>query len=151
MLVVIAMILPGISGAYILILLGAYETALNAIDKIKAFEIEGLIVFLVMAAGGLLGLKAFARILRWLFSQHKNSILATMTGFLMGSLYKVWPWKKITAYYTNSKGIKEPLTTTVTLPELSNPDTQVVLATSAFIAALCLLYFLEKFSKKNHG
>jgi putative membrane protein len=151
MLVVIAMILPGISGAFILILLGAYETALNALDKIKAFEIEGLIVFLVMAAGGLIGLKAFARVLRWLFSQHKNSILATMTGFLMGSLYKVWPWKKITAYYTNSKGIEEPLTTTVTLPELSNPDTQVVLATSAFIAALCLLYFLEKFSKKNHG
>lgn len=151
MLVVIAMILPGISGAFILILLGAYETALNALDKIKAFEIEGLIVFLVMAAGGLIGLKAFARVLRWLFSQHKNIILATMTGFLMGSLYKVWPWKKITAYYTNSKGIEEPLTTTVTLPELSNPDTQVVLATSAFIAALYLLYFLEKFSKKNHG
>ena len=151
MLVVIAMILPGISGGFILILLGAYETALNALDKIKAFEIEGLIVFLVMAAGGLIGLKAFARVLRWLFSQHKNSILATMTGFLMGSLYKVWPWKKITAHYTNSKGIEEPLTTTVTLPELSNPDAQVVLATSAFIAALCLLYFLEKFSKKNHG
>ena len=138
-------------GAFILILLGAYETALNALDKIKAFEIEGLIVFLVMAAGGLIGLKAFARVLRWLFSQHKNIILATMTGFLMGSLYKVWPWKKITAHYTNSKGIEEPLTTTVTLPEFSNPDAQVVLATSAFIAALYLLYFLEKFSKKNHG
>jgi putative membrane protein len=151
MLVVIAMILPGISGAFILILLGAYETAINALDKIKAFEIEGLIVFLVMAAGGLIGLKAFARVLRWLFSQHKNLILATMTGFLMGSLYKVWPWKKITAYYTNSKGIEEPLTTTATLPEFSNPDAQVVLATIAFIAALCLLYFLEKFSKKNHG
>jgi putative membrane protein len=90
-------------------------------------------------------------VLRWLFSQHKNIILATMTGFLMGSLYKVWPWKKTTAYYTNSKGIEEPLTTTATLPEFSNPDAQVVLATSAFIAALCLLCFLEKFSKKNHG
>ena len=150
-LVVIAMILPGISGAFILILLGAYETALNALDKLKNFELEGLVVFLVMAAGGLVGLKAFAKILRWLFTQHKNIVLAAMTGFLLGSLYKVWPWKKVTSYYTNSDGLAEPLTTAVVLPELSNPDAQVLLAFVAFIAALCLLYFLEKFSTKNHG
>ena len=150
-LVVIAMILPGISGAFILILLGAYETALNALDKLKNFELEGLVVFLVMAAGGVVGLKAFAKILRWLFTQHKNIVLAAMTGFLLGSLYKVWPWKKVTSYYTNSDGLAEPLTTAVVLPELSNPDAQVLLAFVAFIAALCLLYFLEKFSTKSHG
>ncbi len=150
-LVVIAMILPGISGAFILILLGAYETALNALDKLKNFELEGLVVFLVMAAGGLVGLKAFAKILRWLFTQHKNIVLAAMTGFLLGSLYKVWPWKKVTSYYTNSDGLAEPLTTAVVLPELSNPDAQALLAFVAFIAALCLLYFLEKFSTKSHG
>ncbi len=150
-LVVIAMILPGISGAFILILLGTYETALNALDKLKNFELEGLVVFLVMAAGGVVGLKAFAKILRWLFTQHKNIVLAAMTGFLLGSLYKVWPWKKVTSYYTNSDGLAEPLTTAVVLPELSNPDAQVLLAFAAFIAALCLLYFLEKFSTKSHG
>ena len=150
-LVVIAMILPGISGAFILILLGAYKTALNALNKLKNFELEGLVVFLVMAAGGVVGLKAFAKILRWLFTQHKNIVLAAMTGFLLGSLYKVWPWKKVTSYYTNSDGLAEPLTTTAVLPELSNPDAQVLLAFVAFIAALCLLYFLEKFSTKSHG
>ena len=150
-LVVIAMILPGISGAFILILLGAYETALNALNKLKNFELEGLVVFLVMAAGGVVGLKAFAKILRWLFTQHKNIVLAAMTGFLLGSLYKVWPWKKVTSYYTNSDGLAEPLTTAVVLPELSNPDAQVLLTFAAFIAALCLLYFLEKFSTKSHG
>lgn len=150
-LVVIAMILPGISGAFILILLGAYETAINSLEKIKNFEVEGLIVFLVMAAGGLVGLKAFAKILRWLFTQHKNIVLAGMTGFLLGSLYKVWPWKKVTSYFTNSDGFAEPLTTAVVLPELANPDTQVFLAFTSFITALCLLYFLEKFSMKNHG
>ena len=150
-LVVTAMILPGISGAFVLILLGAYETALNALDKLKNFELEGLVVFLVMAAGGVVGLKAFAKILRWLFTQHKNIVLAAMTGFLLGSLYKVWPWKKVTSYYTNSDGLAEPLTTTAVLPELSNPDAQVLLAFVAFIAALCLLYFLEKFSTKSHG
>ena len=150
-LVIIAMILPGISGAFVLILLGAYETALNALDKLKNFELEGLVVFLVMAAGGVVGLKAFAKILRWLFTQQKNIVLAAMTGFLLGSLYKVWPWKKVTSYYTNSDGLAEPHTTAVVLPELSNPDAQVLLAFVAFIAALCLLYFLEKFSTKSHG
>jgi putative membrane protein len=141
-LVVIAMILPGISGAFILILLGAYETALNALDKLKNFELEGLVVFLVMAV---------AKILHWLFTQRKNIVLAAMTGFLLGSLYKVWPWKKVTSYYTNSNGLEEPLTTVVVLPELSNPDAQVMLAFVAFITALCLLYFLEKFSTKSNG
>jgi len=150
-LVVIAMILPGISGAFILILLGAYKTALNALNKLKNFELEGLVVFLVMAAGGVVGLKAFAKILRWLFTQYINIILAAMTGFLLGSLYRVWPWKKVTSYYTNSDGLAQPLTTTVVLPELSNPDAEVLLAFVAFIAALCLLYFLEKFSTESHG
>ena len=149
-LVVIAMILPGISGAFILILLGAYETALNALEKIKVLDVEGFIVFFVMAAGGLIGLKAFSRILRWLFTKYKNIILATMTGFLLGSLYKVWPWKKITSYYTNIDGIEAPLTTSIMLPELSDPNAHVLLAFIAFIAALFLLYFFEKFSNKNH-
>ena len=149
-LVVIAMILPGISGAFILIMLGAYETALNALEKMKVLDLEGFLVFLVMAAGGLIGLKAFARILRWLFSQYKNIVLATMTGFLLGSLYNVWPWRKITSYYTDSDGIEAPLTTSIILPELSDPNAHVLLAFMAFIAALFLLYFSEKFSNKNH-
>ena len=150
-LVVIAMILPGISGAFILILLGAYETAINSLEKIKNFEVEGLVVFLVMASGGLVGLKAFAKILRWLFTQHKNIVLAGMTGFLLGSLYKVWPWKKVTSYYTNNDGLEEPLTTAVVLPDLANPDAQIFLAFTAFITALFLLYFLQKLSFKSHG
>lgn len=149
-LVVIAMILPGISGAFILILLGAYETALNALEKMKVLDVEGFIVFLVMAAGGIIGLKAFARVLRWLFTQYKNIVLATMTGFLLGSLFKVWPWKKITSHYTNSDGIEAPLTTSIILPELSDPNAHALLAFIAFTAALFLLYFLEKFSHKNH-
>jgi putative membrane protein len=150
-LVIVAMILPGISGAFILILLGAYETALNTLEKLKNFDTEGILIFLVMALGGLVGLKTFSRILRWLFNKHKNIVLAAMTGFLMGSLFKVWPWKKVTSCYINSDGYSEPLTSKIVLPELFNPDAQVMLAFLAFITALCLLYFLEKFSTKSHG
>lgn len=151
MLLVIAMILPGISGAFILILLGAYGTALDTVDQLKAFELEGFIVFAVMASGGLVGLKVFAKLIRWLFTNYKNMVLATMTGFLLGSLYKVWPWKKVTQYYINSSGERTPLTSVSVVPDVLSADAQVLLAVSSFIFGLLLLFFLERLSKnKSH-
>lgn len=152
MLLVIAMILPGISGAFILILLGAYGTALDTVDQLKAFELEGFIVFAVMASGGLVGLKVFAKLIRWLFTNYKNMVLATMTGFLLGSLYKVWPWKKVTQYYINSSGERTPLTSVSVVPDVLSADAQVLLAVSSFIFGLLLLFFLERLSKnKSHA
>ena len=149
LLVVIAMILPGISGAFILVLLGAYGTALEAVAQIKAFQTEGFIVFVVMASGGLVGLKVFAKLLRWLFTQYKNAVFAVMTGFLLGSLYKVWPWKEVTQYYTNSSGEREPLTAVSVMPDILNSDAQVTLAIAAFLLGLILLFLLERLSKNK--
>ena len=149
LLVVIAMILPGISGAFILVLLGAYGTALEAVAQIKAFQTEGFIVFVVMASGGLVGLKVFAKLLRWLFTQYKNAVFAVMTGFLLGSLYKVWPWKEVTQYYTNSSGEREPLTAISVMPDILNSDAQVTLAITAFLLGLILLFLLERLSKNK--
>lgn len=149
MLVVVAMILPGISGAFILILLGAYETALETVHKLKSFDPEGLVVFAVMASGGLIGLKLFSRGLNLMFSHYKNTVLAAMTGFLIGSLYKVWPWKKTTAHFINSDGIQEPLTTIAVLPQLGDSTQQPLGALVSFALALILLFVLERISKKN--
>ena len=149
LLVVIAMILPGISGAFILVLLGAYGTALEAVAQIKAFQTEGFIVFAVMASGGLVGLKVFAKLLRWLFTQYKNAVFAVMTGFLLGSLYKVWPWKEVTQYYTNSSGEREPLTAISVIPDILNSNAQVTLAITAFLLGLILLFLLERLSKNK--
>ncbi len=149
MLVVIAMILPGISGAFILILLGAYSTALETVEQLKAFALEGILVFVVMASGGLVGLKAFSKLLRWLFSNYKNIVLAAMTGFLLGSLYKVWPWKKVVEYHTNSQGEETPLSTIAVLPNTADPSAQVVFAGVAFMLGVILLFVLERLSKKQ--
>lgn len=149
MLVVIAMILPGISGAFILILLGAYGTALDTVAQLKTFALEGFIVFAVMASGGLVGLKVFAKLLRWLFTHYKDIILATMTGFLLGSLYKVWPWKEVTQYYTNSSGEREPLTSVSIIPDILHADAQISLAAAAFFIGLVLLFALERISKNT--
>ena len=149
MLVVIAMILPGISGAFVLILLGAYGTALDTVAQMKSFVFDGFIVFAVMASGGLVGLKVFAKVLRWLFSNHKNMVLATMTGFLLGSLYKVWPWKEVTQYYTNSSGERVPLNSVSVFPDAFNADAQLVPAITAFFLGLILLFLLERLSKNK--
>lgn len=84
-----AMILPGISGSFILLLLGAYLPVMTAV---KAFDIRMIAVF---GAGCVFGLMAFSRLLNWMFTKHHDLTVATLTGFLLGSLYIVWPWKQV--------------------------------------------------------
>jgi len=83
----IAMILPGISGSYILILLGMYRAVL---EKVKQLDIIPLLVF---TAGVVVGLGGFSKFLKWLFARYEKQTLAVLGGFLLGSLGMVWPWK----------------------------------------------------------
>ena len=82
-----AMILPGVSGSFILLLLGAYNTVLEAVHTLNF-----AIIFTVMA-GMATGLLLFTRALKWLLSRYYQATLALLTGFIAGSLVKVWPWK----------------------------------------------------------
>lgn len=107
-----AMILPGISGSFILLLLGAYTTVLGAvsglIEAIKASNWDlvfsnGLLLF-VFILGCLVGLISFSRILNWLFKKAHDFTVAILTGFLIGSLNKIWPWKKTLKSFTKHAG-----------------------------------------------
>lgn len=82
-----AMILPGISGSFILVLLGMYAPVLEAIETLH------LSALLLFSVGAGLGLLSFSRLLHYLISRHHGATLATLTGFLVGSLLVVWPWK----------------------------------------------------------
>ncbi len=84
-----AMILPGISGSFILLLLGAYLPVMTAI---KGLDLRLIAVF---GAGCAFGLMAFSRLLNWMFTRQHDITVATLTGFLLGSLYIVWPWKQV--------------------------------------------------------
>ncbi|MDG3581312.1 DUF368 domain-containing protein [Galbibacter pacificus] len=88
-LAICAMILPGISGAFILVLLGAYGTVLAAVNN------RDLITLAIVGLGAVFGLLSFSRLLKYLFTNYKNSTLALLTGFILGSLNKIWPWKEI--------------------------------------------------------
>ena len=92
------MILPGLSGSFVLILMGNYE--LVAIQAINNREFS---ILLPVALGAIIGLIAFSHLLSWVFKNYKNQTIAILTGFILGSLNVLWPWKTA-EYLKNSAG-----------------------------------------------
>jgi putative membrane protein len=82
-----AMILPGISGSYILVILGLYKTMSKALINI---ELDKIVIF---GFGVILGLTSFSKVVKWGFDKFPNKILIMMTGLIIGSIHKLWPWK----------------------------------------------------------
>lgn len=97
-LAICAMILPGISGAFILLLIGKYQYMITALIE---FNIP---IVLVFVAGCLVGIISFSRLLSWVLDHYHSVAVALLAGFMLGSLNKVWPWREIKEYATNSKG-----------------------------------------------
>ncbi|MFI1770418.1 DUF368 domain-containing protein [Thalassobellus citreus] len=138
-----AMILPGISGSFILIILGAYKTLSNAFHD---FDIKKIIIF---ATGAAVGLLSFSHLLKWLFKNYHNVTLAILTGFIFGSLNKVWPWKNTLSWYTDSKGIKTPLSQESISPFAFNGDNQIVFAISLMVIGFLTIFILERLGTKK--
>jgi len=143
MIAICAMILPGISGSFILVLLGAYKPILNAINTKDFFSI------IIFMAGAVLGLLTFSRVLKWLFSTYKNYTLALLIGFIAGSLNKIWPWKETISWRTNSKGIEVPFTTTSVSPFSFDGDSKLLMAGLLAIIGFGLILLLEKLAVKK--
>ncbi len=137
-LAICAMILPGISGAFILVLLGAYKPVLEAIDN-KDFK-----TIMIIGLGAIVGLLSFSRVLKWLFKHYHNITLAILTGFVLGSLNKIWPWKKILSYRTNSKGIKVPFQDESVSPFAFEGDNQILFAIGLIVIGFLTIILLEK-------
>lgn len=127
-----AMILPGISGSFILVLLGKYFYIMDAVKELK---IGTLLVF---AAGALIGITSFSRVLSFALARFRNSTLALLTGFMLGSLNKVWPWKEkimVDGGFELEKNIM--------------PNAFLAEAIVLAIIGFFLVYFLEKLSQKK--
>jgi putative membrane protein len=141
-LAVCAMILPGISGAFILVLLGSYKTILDAVHE------RNIQVVLTVAIGAIFGLLSFAKLLKWMFSHYKNLTLALLTGFILGSLNKIWPWKLVLE--TKIIGNKIiPLKEQNVSPFNFEGDTQLMFAIIAAIIGFSLIFILEKVASKK--
>ena len=138
-----AMILPGISGSFILLLLSKYEFIINSI---KDFKFDVLIVF---ALGCIFGLLLFSRFLSYLFLNYKDYVLSLLSGFLFGSLLKVWPFKTIIETRINSDGIKEAFVTRPALPNTGNIE-EIIFFIMFSIVGYLLIYFLQKKSIQDN-
>lgn len=151
------MILPGLSGAFILLLLGAYEPVIGAvsglIDGLSGTEgilAESALVLLIFAIGAIVGLKAFSRVLNWMFSNYKTTTLAVLTGFMMGALNKVWPWKQVLSTRVNSKGVEVPFLEKSVWPSEFDGDPQIAGAiVSAVLGCALILGFEWLASRKT--
>ena len=138
-----AMILPGISGSFILIILGAYKTLSNAIHDIDLKKIS------IFAIGALIGLLSFSHVLKWLFKNYHNTTLALLTGFIFGSLNKVWPWKNTLTWHTDSKGIESPLLQESISPFSFQGDNHFMFALILMILGFLTIFILEKVGSKT--
>ncbi|WGD36149.1 DUF368 domain-containing protein [Olleya sp. YS] len=167
-----AMILPGISGSFILVILGAYKTLSNAFHD---FDFKKIALF---ASGAIVGLLSFSHLLKWLFKNYHNTTLAILTGFILGSLNKVWPYKKTISVMEDSSGIVmdfaglskfetlsvyqksiadfdsyktviEKSVSPSTYSQINaNTDTQLLFAIGLMIAGFLTIFILEKVGNK---
>jgi len=134
-----ALLIPGLSGVFILLLLGKYQYMVNALIS---FNFLVIIVFLTGCVAGLIG---FSRFLTWTLENYHNATVALLTGFMLGSLNKVWPWREVLEYVTNSRGDQVPAFDRSILPwhylNITGKDPQVfqailMMAISVFIVVL---------------
>lgn len=142
-LAICAMILPGISGSFILLLLGSYEFVLSAIKDVK------ITIIITFGLGCITGLLSFSKFLNWMFKKYHDLTIALLTGFLVGSLNKIWPWKKILETRINSHGKEVPFIEENVLPQNYDGDNQLLMVILFAIIGLAIITIIEKMASKK--
>ncbi|WP_206057489.1 DUF368 domain-containing protein [Nitrincola schmidtii] len=142
MIAICAMILPGISGSFILLLLGMYAPVLLAL---KSFELGFISIFVL---GCITGLLSFSRVLSWAFNHYRILTLSLLGGFMFGSLNMVWPWKYTLSYNINSRGEEVPLAQKNILPDtylaLTGQDPLTLFAVALIVVGCTLVLVLDR-------
>lgn len=137
-----AMILPGISGAFILVLLGSYKNVTDAVSNLEILKI------ICVGLGALIGLLSFSKLLKFLFEKYNNIMMAILTGFIAGSLNKIWPWKVTTkSAFIGDKEII--LQQDWVIPTNYPHESFLSLSIVYFILGMLLVFGLDFFSKNR--
>lgn len=145
-LAICAMILPGISGVFILLLIGKYQLISSA------FMEGDILVILVFISGCLAGILSFSRFLSWILANYHSVTVALLAGFMIGSLNKVWPWREVLEYVTNSKGEQVPVFDKSILPwhymATTSKDPQVFQAILMMALGVFIVVLFEKMATR---
>jgi putative membrane protein len=137
-----AMILPGISGSFLLLILGQYERILNAVTE------KDVLTLALFAFGCIVGLLSFSRLISWLLKNHHALTIGLLSGFMLGSINKIWPWKQVISYRISSSGIQKPFITDNILPqnylEITGEESLILYAILAFSLGVFLVLGIER-------
>lgn len=136
-----AMILPGVSGSFMLVLLGKYQFFLSAVNNRDVVSIA------LAGIGAVIGLVSFAQLLSWLFKHYHDATVALLTGLMIGSLRKVWPWKEVLETIIDRHGIEIPVVEQNILPPLSlngQFNTEIFYAAGLAILGFLLVMVIER-------
>mgnify|MGYP006073468495 CR=1 FL=1 len=149
MIAICAMILPGISGSFILLLLGMYSPMLTAVKELQ------LVTLSIFTSGCVAGLLSFSHVLSWMFNHYKTMTLALLGGFMLGSLNKVWPWKQTIESAIDRHGKEIPLIQNNILPQtfetLHTQPAYMWYAIMLMILGMGMVIGLEKIGQKQAG
>lgn len=138
-----AMILPGISGAFMLVIMGSYSSVLQAIND------KNLLKIMSFCLGAIVGILSFSKVLKWSFDKYKEATLALLTGFMTGALVKIWPWKKVLTQRVNSEGVVVPLKEECILPFEFEGDPQLYSALVLMFIGFLIIFIFEFISVKT--
>lgn len=145
-LAICAMILPGISGAFILLLIGKYQFMMSALLELN------IPVIIVFMAGCVVGLLGFSRFLTWILDNYHSATIALLAGFMLGSLNKVWPWRQVLEYVTDSKGEQVPAFDKSILPwdyvSITGNDPQIFQAILMMALGVFIVFLIEKIASR---
>lgn len=141
-----AMILPGISGSFILLILGQYEGILQAVTE------RNFLKLFVFALGCIVGILSFSRVISWLLRKYHSATIGLLSGFMLGSVNELWPWKIVTAWRSSSSGEQKPFLTENVFPgsymEQVGEPPQIFAAVLAFAFGIGLVLFIEWLAEK---
>lgn len=143
-LAICAMILPGISGAFILVLLGKYQTVLSAVNQ------RDIVTLALVVAGAAVGIVSFAQLLGWLFKRYHDLTVALLTGLMLGSLRKVWPWKVTLEAIPDDRGELLPVLQQNVLPPLlidGAVNLELLVAVGLALTGFVVVVLLERWAK----
>lgn len=160
MIAISAMILPGISGSFILLIMGMYQFILH--DNLKEGVLEqqdpqAMMIILIFGLGCIVGLLTFSRVLTWTFKKYYNNTMAALTGFLLGSAYKLWPWRVPVLGYNESdelirfptheifdKVIKESFVTPSSYYDMLATNAYFIPSIISLILGFSIVFYLSK-------
>lgn len=144
-----ALMLPGVSGSFILVLLGMYGYVLGSVKLfLTELDITSGLVVIVFAFGCLIGLATFSRVLTWTFKHYYQVTMAALTGFLIGSLNKIWPWKAVVSWRTDSHGEQVALLEKSVLPAQYDGNPMLLGCIFLTIVGFLAVIMIEKMGKQ---